>query len=305
MVDMRDQKQFFCNAQMEDIRSALLLEDTPAPDDSLSYCRSLRTRRRLKTPTQLQERELLKLREWLSHPASSILLAQGQGVRTSAVDFATDFLDAAMEKGFPVLWALPSSAGEGGTAAQQPSLRGILRSLVLQALGLDSSALRDGVNPIRMQHLRKLSSAEQLFKILERCLESIPRLIMVIDTGIIETAVDRNGEDMYNDDYDDGREFPNLGRFVQRVSDMVQNRDKGGLKVVMVSWRFRASASLDASDVFDDEQQIYTDGGRRMERMMRQPKHRAVFKRRNERLVSRLKSAIGASDTGEGRYGVY
>jgi hypothetical protein len=295
MFDMRDQKQFFRNAQMEDIRSALLLEDTPVPDDSLSYCRSLRNRRRLKMPTQLQEPELLKLKEWLADPASSMLLAQGQGVRTSAIDFAADFLDAVIENGFPILWALPSFVGEDGLT-KTPSVRGILRSLILQALGLVSSAMSEGVNPVRIQHLRQVSSVDQLFKILERCLAAIPRLILIIDTGLIEMAVDRYNED----EDDDGRECPSVGRFVQRVSDLVESRRKGGLKVVMVSWRFRASTSLEANDVFGEERHIYTDGGRRMERMMRQPKHRAVFKRRSERLVSRLKSAVGALSAQDG-----
>jgi len=297
MLDMRDQKQFFRNSQMEDIRSALLLEDTPASDDSLSYCRSLRNRRRLKTPTQLQESDVLKLKEWLADPASSMILAQGQGVRTSAVDFAADFLDAVIERGFPVLWALPFSVGDD-SPTKRLSMRGILRSLILQVLGLDSSALSEGVNPVRMQHLRTVSSVDQLLRILERCLTGIPRVILVVDTGLIEMAVDRDNEHEGEDE--DGSECPNVGYFIQRILDMVRSRRSGGLKVVMVSWRFTASTLLEANDLFDEEQQIYTDGGRRMERMMRQPKHRALFKRRNEKLVSRLKSAIGALDAQDG-----
>ncbi|KAF4462916.1 Nacht domain [Fusarium albosuccineum] len=284
MVELRDQKQFFRNSQIEDMRNVLLLEDTPLPDKSLTYCVSLRNRRRRKMPIQLPAPEILKLKQWLSDPSSSLLLAEGQGVRTSSVDFATDFINAVLEKEYPILWVLPSSNEQEESSH---SIKGILRSLVMKALDLNPGAVSNGVNPIRMQHLRNIVAVDQWFKILERCLASIPRVFMVIDMRSVEMAVDH--------DEDEGSFFK-ASDFVQRVSEMVHNRMGGGLKVVIVSWRFKTVTSLEANELFGEEQ-IFTDAGRRMQRLMRQPKYKAEFKRRNVQLVKRFKSTMEVLNT--------
>ncbi|CRK05579.1 hypothetical protein BN1723_001594 [Verticillium longisporum] len=89
-------KQLFRKGQVEDIRNYLLLEDTPESDESLAYCRSMRNRRRRTMPTQVPVSALETLESWVSDPSSSLLLAQGQGIRSSSLDFAADFLDAVL-----------------------------------------------------------------------------------------------------------------------------------------------------------------------------------------------------------------
>jgi hypothetical protein len=281
MIDLRDQKEYFQSARIEAIGTELLLEDTPEANESLEHCRSMRNRRRQKLPTQFPSAQLLRFKEWIADPVSSLLLATGQGVRTSAIDFAADFLDAVLEQGYPVLWALPSSVEEQSFA---PTVRGILRSLVMQALVLNPGAVSEGANPVRMQQFRSAVSIEQWFKLLERCVVGMARLFVVIDMGLVELAVDR--------EEDDGEYF-RAGDFLQRIMQIAESRTRSMLlKAVVVSWQFKASTLLDTSQLLGEEQRIVTDGGRRAERLSRQPKHRATFKRRSNAMVARLKSAV-------------
>jgi hypothetical protein len=235
-------------------------------------------------PTHIPVSDILKLKQWLSNPLSSLLLAQGQGVRTSSADFAADFINAVLEKGYPILWALPSPV-EGGDSS--PSVIGILRSLIIQALTLAPNIVSDGMNPIRTQHLRNIVAVDQWFRVLERCLTKIPRLFLVVNMALVEEAV--------NSDELQGMTFK-ASDFIQNVSEMVHNRTRGGLKVVIISWQFETVTSLETNEVFGDVQ-IVTDLGRRMERLMRLPKYRAVLKRRNEAFVNKFKSAMEVLDS--------
>ncbi|KAF4872035.1 ATPase family AAA domain-containing protein 3 [Colletotrichum siamense] len=101
-------KHMFQNMQIDAIRSAVLIADTPVAADSLDWCRSMRNRRRQKAFTQLPLPEISKLKLWVSDSSSSLLLAQGRGVATSALDFAADFIDIVIDHDYPVIWALPS-----------------------------------------------------------------------------------------------------------------------------------------------------------------------------------------------------
>ncbi|KAL8289573.1 hypothetical protein RB597_001272 [Gaeumannomyces tritici] len=107
-------KHMLLKGQIDEIRNKLLPDsEGAAPDETLAYCRSLRNRRRQRMPTQLPSMALATLKSWIADPTSSLLLANGNGVRTSSLDFAADFLDAVLECGYPVLWALPSIAPQG------------------------------------------------------------------------------------------------------------------------------------------------------------------------------------------------
>ncbi|KAL6407249.1 nacht domain protein [Ilyonectria robusta] len=278
MIDLRDQRQFFCNNQIQDMKN-LLMDGTTPPKEDLTYCSSMRNRRRQRTPVQLPPPEILKLKAWLSNPSSSLLLAREQGIRTSALDFATGFLEAVLEGNYSAIWVLPSA---GGDCEPPPSVIGVLKSLVLQALTINPNGMSEGAHPVRMQHLGSAVTIEQWFKVLERCLRDIPRLLIVIDMRIIEMAVDHD-----EDEHDCFR----VSDFVQMLHEIVQNRARGGLKIVIVSWRFKTATLAEAEEIFGDEQ-IFTDGGRRMEKMMRQPRYRAVLKRDHVKFTQRLKVII-------------
>lgn len=281
MLDIRDQKQFFQDAKLEDIRNIMLLENTPDSDQSLAYYRSLRNRRRKRFPSQLPSAELTRLKAWITDPSSSLLLAEGRGIKTSSLDFAADFLDAVLERGYPVLWSLPPTSGG------VPSVKGILRSLILQSLSRNPSIISDRLNPVTTQHIKSATTVDLLFKLLENCLSCFPALLLLIDIGSVDRAIGHAVDEW---------ELFHVGDFVERISELVDRGNQGGLKVIIVSWRFGSTTSLKASEIFG-KKQIFTDRGRSMERLMRQPKFKAVFRQRNKRTVEGIRSTVGALDT--------
>lgn len=257
----------FRRGQIEEIQNkVLLLDNTPDSSRSLAFCKSMRTRRRQRLPTQLPLASLNKLKAWVSDPSSSMVLAQGQGVKTSSLDFAVDFLDAVLEREYPVVWALPNDFDSDRPA---PSVVGILKSLVSQLLELNCGQ-RCGV-PIVLNQFKAKTTIRQWFDVLERCISNCSRLFIVIDTTFVQSSLE-------NEEGTDGHFI--LSDFMENVSDIIARRGQGGLKVVIISWRFDTIASMEAEGVFD-ERQFPTDMGRRVQRLIRQPKYRAIFRRGN------------------------
>lgn len=218
--------------------------------------------------------------------SSSLLLAQGRGNRTSSLDFAADFLDIILERGYHVLWALPSAAEEHGSI---PSMTTVLQSLISQALTLNPGIVSEGRNPVTTEHFKLATSIHEWMALLERCISSFPRLFLVIDINLIQLAVGH----MENDPG-----FFSLRNFVEQLSDLVNNRLESGLKIVVISWRFDTVTSLDAKEIFD-EAQIFTDMGKRMESLMRQPKFRSASRRRSQRFVEKIRSSIPSAEIAE------
>lgn len=259
----------FRRGQIEEIRSTvLLLDDTPDPSESLEFCKSMRRRRRQTLPTQLPVTTLSKLTAWVSDPSSSMVLAQGQGIRTSSLDFAVDFLDAILHQNYPVVWALP---GDNDRAQSSLSITGILRSMISQLLELEPVQPQNGVRPVALKQFQANTSIRHWFQLLERCIAVFPRLFIIIDTSLVQSSL---GDEV-------GDEYFTLSDFIDSMSEIVSRRGKGGLKIVIVSWRFDTITSLEASEVFD-EMQFATDMGRRAQRLMRQPKYRVMLRRRGQ-----------------------
>ncbi|KAK2613386.1 hypothetical protein N8I77_000304 [Diaporthe amygdali] len=270
-----EQQHMFRRGQIEEIRkTVLLLDDTPDASQNLAFCKSMRTRRRQRLPTQLPITALSKLRAWVSDPSSSMILAQGQGIKTSSLDFAVDFLDAILERGYPVIWALP---GDIDDTQPTPSVIGILRSLISQLLELEleSDGTKSGASPIALKNFQGRRSIRQWFELLERCVANFPRLFIIVDTSLVQKSLE--------DEAGAENSFA-LSDFIESISDIVTRRDKDGLKVAIVSWKFDTATSMEAGDFFN-ELQFATDMGRRIQRLMRQPKHRAMFKRRGQDLA--------------------
>ncbi|KAK8022040.1 hypothetical protein PG993_012807 [Apiospora rasikravindrae] len=308
MVDLRDQKQFFRNAQLEDVHQLMLEQGTPDNESSLAFCRSMRARRVQKIATQLPAASIPKLKAWVDESTSSLLLAESRGIRTSPLDFAVEFLNAVLERGYPIVWALPFLDGPFQGHDNMPgtgshSMAGILRSLVLQILHLSPAAMTESRNAVTMRHLRAATTTEQWFQLLERCVSTLPALFVVVDIGVLETAAGRGlGED--DDDEEEAgpgcdREHYRVGDFIDRMSEIIMSRHRQGrLKVVIAAVSFREAASMDVDEVFGDLC-ISTDRGRRIGRLMRQPKYRNVFKQRNKRISEDIRTAVGRFQYGD------
>lgn len=215
----------------------------------------------------------------MSDPSSSMVLAQGQGIKTSSLDFAVDFLDAILERNYPVIWALP---GDNDGPQPNPSITGILRSLISQLLELESVQFSSASNLVSLEQFKGNTAIRHWFQLLERCIAVFPRLFIIINTSLVQCSL----EDETRDD-----EHFTLNDFIDSVSKIVARRDKSGLKVVIVSWRFDTTASMDASEVFN-EMQFTTDMGRRVQRLMRQPKYRAAFSRRGQGSSRKFRLAV-------------
>ncbi|KAI2619517.1 hypothetical protein GGS26DRAFT_572530 [Hypomontagnella submonticulosa] len=271
-------KHLFRENQIDKIRETIFPNDLPGTDDSLAYCRSMRDRRRQRNPTLLPAQALSILKYWVAEPSSSLLLAQGQGIKTSSLDFATNFLDIILERGYPVMWALPSPTEENKSV---PSAITIFQSLVSQALSLDPGVVSEGSNPVTVKHFKSATSIQQWLTLFERCISSFPRLFLVIDIGLVELAIEHREED---------QELFTLRDFVEQLSGLV-SKLSSGLKIVIISWRFDIATTLEAKEVFD-ETQIFTDMGKKTERLMRRPKFRSIFRRRNQIFVEKFRTSI-------------
>ncbi|KXH49269.1 hypothetical protein CNYM01_06985 [Colletotrichum nymphaeae SA-01] len=274
-------KQMFRASQLEDIRTVALLEDSAVAANSLEWCRSMRNRRRQRAPTQLPLSELHKLKAWASHPSSSLLLAEGQGVRTSSLDFAADFLDIVLEDGFPVIWALPSIVTEIDDDSLVPSVSSIVRSLVSQALALNEAMVGEGTNSLTPKHFKSVVNIHQWFDLLERCVSSFKQLFIVLDMSAIEAATRHREAEQQNFKISDS---------IERISRIAQSNG-GTVKVICVSWRFTMNIGIDAESIFDDRR-LFTDRGRKIERLMRQPRFRADFKRKHQEFRDKFRSSV-------------
>ncbi|KAK7917990.1 Nacht domain protein [Apiospora marii] len=320
LIDLRDQKQFFRSAQLEDVHQLMLDQGTPDSESSLAFCRSMRRRRVQKLATQLPTASIPTLKAWANEPTSSLLLAESRGIRTSALDFAVEFLNAVLERGCPIIWALPFLAESpqwsdqgvasvaGSIKPSRPSVIGILRSLVLQALQLSAAALTETNNPVTMRHLRGAVTIEHWFQLLDRCVSTLPALFVVVDISVLEAAIggrrtadDDGEEDKEDEEEGDGSEEPyRVGDFVDRMSEMIARRGRhGSLKVVIAAVNFREAASMEADEVFGD-MCISTDRGRQIGRLMRQPKYRGVFRQRNKRISEEIRRAVGRHGNRDG-----
>lgn len=263
--------------EIERIRSTvLLLDDTPDSSQSLARCKLIRKRRRQTLPTQLPAATLSKFKNWVLDPSSSMVLAQGQGIRSSSFDFAVDFLDAILDRKCPVIWALPVNNERG-----QPtiSITGILRSLISQLLELECVLAPNGMNLLPLRQFQDITSIRHWFQLLERCIALFPRLFIVIDTSLVQRSLE---------DEASNHEYFTLGQFMTGLSDIVARRDKNGLKIVIASWRFDTAASMEASEVFS-EKQFATDMGLWVQRLMRQPKYRVMIGKRDQGFSQKLR----------------
>lgn len=279
----------FQRNRIEEIQNtALLLEDTPSFSESLAYCQSMRTRRRRRVPTHMPMAALTKLKAWVADPSSSVILAQGQSVKTSSLDFAVDFLEAVRERDYPVVWALRSSLEPGKVA---PPVVAILRSLISQVLDLDTTFNgRSRADELMLSDFKNVTTIQQWLDLLERCVSAIPRLFIVADMAVIEDVDD----DDIDGDYFTAREF------VEHMSAMASRRKQGCLKIMVITGRSDVATSMldDAGSDIADDMRISTDMGRKVQRLMRQPKYRAFYKKQQQQFEQKFQSTFG-QDEGE------
>ncbi|KAF2188503.1 hypothetical protein K469DRAFT_703077 [Zopfia rhizophila CBS 207.26] len=272
LSSMNDQKQNYTTWQLDSILSLQSSEGLPSQEDSLKYCRSMRRRRRVRTPGSLSVSEMQRIRDWLTAESSSLLIAQAQGIKTSARDFAVDLLDVIIELQIPAIWALPWSTEEDEVI----SLQDILKSLVVQAINLNPDLCGNGINPISVNNFKRTKTEKEWFAILDKCLKSFARIYVFIDLELIEQA--SQDSNMESSEFIEG-----LQQFTQRCST-------GIVKIVVLSWKYASIAEGDDEDL--DAVFVKTDRGRQRLHLMRDPRYRAAFALRQKNVPNKIKEFL-------------
>ena len=131
--------------------------------------------------------QISKLQEWYQNPNTfPILIARCRGPQHIARDFSVEILDTMRPSGIPTIWVLPHNAAGLNEAL---SLKDILVWLSLQALMLNSKALPEGINPVSSHHFQQILNLDQAFTLLGRCLLGLPKLYIILDLDLVQTAV--------------------------------------------------------------------------------------------------------------------
>jgi hypothetical protein len=170
--------------------------------------------------------EISKLQRWhTSQDASSNLVAQARGLRTTATDFTVDYVDILRAHNTPVIWLVPHT---NIFDEEVCSLSDLLLILIMQILELYPRVLFDGSFPVTINHFQNIESQESeaedsSFNLLARCLEGVERLYIVIEMTLVNAVV--------NDNSTCARAFL---RRLQRLFSQCQN---DGVKLVLVSWK--------------------------------------------------------------------
>ena len=221
--------------QMIQITSMPALSHLPNADESLSYCRSIKTRRRahfLIDPSQIS-----KLRDWHEDKdAFPILITHGRGLRTIARDFSVELLDTIRAGGVPAVWALSHTTSTDETIVL--SLTDILLSLTTQVLALNPQVLNDGVNPISSYHFQNIANEDQCFQLLKRCLRGISQLYVVLDLAVVNAAVD----------YDTAH----VSAFIQKFLNLLLSRPEKGIKLVIAVEEFENAFDIEEQELLDE-----------------------------------------------------
>lgn len=245
--------------------------------DTLIFCRSIRRRRRLKTPTQLPMSEVSKLKAWINSPQSSLLVAQGRGIRASSMDFAIDFIDAIRNKKTLAIWALPRSFD----TAPPPSLSAIMQTLVLQLLDAQPGGLRGGVNPSLLQQMKGGIPISQWVDILEECASRFENVFIIIDASLLELSL-RDGQ---HEAHQEARQV------VEELRRLVDQTARGGLKIIIASVPLGVNWLVSAPGVNGAlrAMHVFTDRGVPQEKRMWGPRSRALAIRQERFTASRLR----------------
>jgi len=154
----------------------------PPPSDSLSFHLSARNRHRLRKQGQNSYGSLVSvLQRWASGSSSSILLAQVKSDPKSARDFAVDLIQTVRAADVPVIWALSASQlGPTGFSAND-----ICRMLLLQAVEVNRSSLRDGDYSLSSTDF-ELSTPNGWSAVLDRALRGLKQVYILVDIDLLK-----------------------------------------------------------------------------------------------------------------------
>ncbi|KAI3320473.1 hypothetical protein HD806DRAFT_506518 [Xylariaceae sp. AK1471] len=253
-------------------------------EETLAFCRLIRSRRRLRTPSRLPQSEVSKLKSWISSPESSLMIAQARGLVGSSMDLAIDLIEALLDRKAPIIWALPRSFEADD---MQPPLSSVLQSLALQILRLEGNAAGSrGLSATSVEQLNTSISLPQWSTILEDLTSNLKQLFIIIDANLIGVAKDTREKCANRQAGFD---------VVKAFQRLIGSRSQGGLKIMIASWPSSVNWSASFGEVMGDILELFTDRGIRQERRMATPKFRALAIRQG-RIVARELRAEALKD---------
>lgn len=276
-VDITSQRMNYEGSQIEHIQSLPFFENVPSHQEALQYCRSMTHRRRVRMPCSLSARDTNLLKLWLNSKESSILVGEAHGIRTSSRDFAVNLLDLVIQTSRPAIWALPMSI----TIGEVPNITDILASLVIQAMELNPSVLSSGINPISTRHFKSSRSEDEWLQLLKKSIQGLKCLLIVLDFTMLQTCLKKSTT-------------LEPEEFLESLLNM--SRPQGPtLKIVALTWKLEPVIARRSDDPLAT-QFVATDPGPRKVRLMRNPKFRAAFSVRRQKLAMALRETNLADD---------
>ncbi|CAI6238245.1 unnamed protein product [Periconia digitata] len=276
-VDLTRQRRQYEGSQIEMIQDLPIFQRVPYHEGTLEYCRSMTSRRRKRLSCSLSYTDVIKLKTWFENRNSAILIGEAHGVKTSSRDFAVDLLNLVRPSSLPVVWVLPERLESESVV----ELEDVMAGLVLQILELNPTLLSTGVNPISTRHFRTSLSVEQWLQLLRKSMQGMKQLLIVLDFTILQATLERSN--MYEPE-----EFLEAFLGLKSIHGPI-------IKIVALTWKLDHVISGGIDDRFVTEL-IATDPGPRKVRLMRNPKFRAVFSSRRQKLAVALKESSLVAD---------
>ena len=131
--------------------------------------------------------DVLRLRQWAAQPKASLFVMQGSSA-TVTKSFMVDLVNLIRDVKLPIIWALRYANYWESTV----TCTDILRMLVMQALQINPCALAVTSNPITVAHMREAVSVVDWLRILDRALQGVPCVFIVLDTGLLSHVTAHN-----------------------------------------------------------------------------------------------------------------
>ena len=176
-IDVRAQRGAIETVAVNQLLSLPPMQRLPTPGDCLDYCQSMRARSKADFRFDAK-----RLESWASTEAPAILILRSFG--SSAQLLMVDVIKLVQSTDYPVIWALRY---EGYSHASVTTVT-ILRLLVFQALQMNSIVTVQGLFATTSQTLIDASSELDWLQVLNRVVQGLPLLFLIIDTSLLSVA---------------------------------------------------------------------------------------------------------------------
>jgi hypothetical protein len=197
--------------------------------------------------TLIDHGEISKLQRWhTSQDAPSTLVAHARGLRTTATDFAVDYVDILRAHKTPIIWLIPHT---NVFDEEVCSLSDLLLVLIMQIIELYPRVLVDGSFPVTINHFQDIEKQESeaedcSFDLLARCLEGVGRLYILVEMTLVNAVANDNST--------------RVTGFLRRLQFFLSQRQNDGVRLVLVSWKsVRGQNDYQYSE---SSAKIYVDG---------------------------------------------